>query len=358
MNALLRKLKDLKSDLCLTISLNTHRTAPDNLADPIALKQLIQQAESRLFEENYGEKKELQSLIERLKTLADTVDHQHNLEALVLFVNEDIAEYARLPIAVQNSVVIDQSFATRDLVRALHAQTGYYVLVLSQKEVRLIEAFNDKVVREFGKPFPIINDTLYSTLKADVANAPKQTNLTREFFNRVDKQLLESTADNPLPVLICAEESTLFEYHKVADKPERIIGQLIQSRLDLKAHHLVVDAWPIVSKYLQDRSAERLTELKTAIGAGKCLFDLNEIWSAIGQSRGQTLFVKSDFFQPAIIKDDKITPVDSEQHNQPDVIDDVLDEMMEEIFRFGGDVVFVEDDSLEEYGQVALITRY
>src|SRR5690554_732387 len=221
MNIKLKELKDIISESCVTIILNTHRTSPDNKKDSITLKNLIKEAEERLFADE--SKRNAKGLVERLKELESKIDHSHNLESLVLFVNEDIAEYTRLPIAVEERVVIDHTFATRDLVRALHLETNYYVLVLSQQKVRLLEAFNDKVVSEIGSPFPIENSQFYSTNKAELSNASRQTNLVAEFFNRVDKEVNKIRKDNPLPVLICTEESNYHEYLKVADQKQSII---------------------------------------------------------------------------------------------------------------------------------------
>ena len=49
MDNTLQLVKDITSDICITILLNTHRTKPDKLQDRIVLKNLIQQASSRLL---------------------------------------------------------------------------------------------------------------------------------------------------------------------------------------------------------------------------------------------------------------------------------------------------------------------
>ncbi len=189
MNITLKELKDIKSENCVTIILNTHRTSPDNKQDSLTLKNLIKEAEKRLIADEG--KRDAQTLVQRLLDLEAKIDHSHNLESLILFVNETVSEYTRLPISVESRVVIDQTFATRDLVRALHQETNYYILVVSQQKTRLIEAFNDKVVSEIGNPFPIENTQFYSTNKAELSNASRQTNLIAEFFNRIDKQRSE-----------------------------------------------------------------------------------------------------------------------------------------------------------------------
>src|SRR5690606_38134706 len=118
MNTQLKELKAITSEVCITIILNTHRTRPDNEKDDLVLKNLIKETENRRYAET--EKKYARKLMERLEDLASTIDHNQNLESLALFLNQDISRFIRMPVPVENRVVIDQSFATRDLIRAIH----------------------------------------------------------------------------------------------------------------------------------------------------------------------------------------------------------------------------------------------
>jgi hypothetical protein len=356
MNDTLKKLKDVQAECCITIILNTHRTKPDNKRDPIQLKNLLKEAEERLL--NDYDKRFARSHVEKMNQLAEGIDHEYNLESLVLFVNEDTAEYVRLPIAVEDRVVIDHTFATRDLVRAVHQQEAYYILVLSRDEARLIEAANDKVVQEVGDPFPFGKKGLYSTSKLDMTMAQGSDNLIEEFFNRVDKAFHTVWEKNPLPVLVCTEERNFHHYLKVADKTHLVIGHLTMSRLDYKAHHIVPEGWPIVQKANKERNDQRLEELQSAVGAGKFLSAPGDIWKAIHEGRGQTLFVQRGYFQPAIINGDAIELVELSEANRPGVVDDIIDEMIEANMRFGGDIVFLSQDQLQDFQGLALITRY
>ena len=130
MNKKLNELKKVNAENCVSIILNTHRTAPDSQKDVIALKNLIKEAEERLL--NSLDKKKAQAIVESLTKVESTIDHSHNLESLILFVNvdEQIAEYMRLPIPVVDRVIIDHTFATRDLLRAIHLTASYFILVL------------------------------------------------------------------------------------------------------------------------------------------------------------------------------------------------------------------------------------
>ncbi len=355
MNIILEKLKDVSADCCVTIILQTHRTFPDSDKDSIVLKNLIKEAEARL-QEGYP-KKIATDIIQKINDLAENINHRHNLESLVIFANENFIEFVRLPIHVENRVVIDTTFATRDLIRAIHQQVGYYVMVLSRDKARLIEAFDDKVVEEITDGFPVLNLDLKPAQGIEGSIANRKTNLNLEFFNRVDKELVEVLKANPLSVIICTEESNFAEYLKIADRKEKIVGHLNGNRMQEAAHHIVDAAWPIAKQLNEEKIQERLSELHQAVNTHNFFTDYNEIWRAVNDGRGKTLFVKQGYFQPARLKCDEIelvSPGNSIQGN----VDDIIDEMIERNLRSGGDTVFVHNGDLETFQGLALVTRY
>ena len=355
MKATLEKLKNLQSDCCVTIILSTHRTIPENEKDPIVLKNLIKDAELRLLKDY--DKSVANKLAKKLHTLADTIDHRLNLESLALFVNEDFAEFTRMPVNAENRVVIDKSFATRDLLRALHREAGYYILVLSRDEARVIEALSDKVVGEIKEGFPMINTDLKPSQRAETSIASRMGNLAEEFFNRVDKQLNELHKKKPLPVIIITEESNYPDYMKVADNKSMIAGKVYGNRMPAKVHQLVEAAWPVMKEVQSEKTAERLSELRDAVSSNTFMTDYNEMWQAINGGRGKTLFVKQGLFQPAILEDNKIQLVSNGDSDKANV-DDIIDELIEKNLEFNGDTVFIKGDGLDEFQGLALVTRY
>lgn len=354
MNPLLKKVKNITQEACLTIALNTHRTKPDNQKDAIVLKNLMKEAEERLLADY--DKRFALPIIEKLEKLSEKIDHNYNLESLIIFVNSDFAEYTRLPIAVEDRVVLDDNFATRDLVRAMHQTAAYYVLVISRQQARLIEAYNDKVVAEVKEGFPMQNE-LYVPDKLE-QSMQKDDKLVEEFFNRVDKQLWKTTKDHPLPVLLATETRNAEHYRKVTDKKDLIIGHINRMRDDEEPHHVVSDAWEVMLNLIKERNAARIAELKQAVSTGQFLSDFNDIWRAINEGRGQTLFVKQGFFQPALVAGHEVLLVDKLEREQQGVMDDVVDEMIELNLSFGGDTVFIKGDELENFQNLALVTRY
>jgi hypothetical protein len=357
MNHILKLVKDVISDTCITIILNTHRTKPDKLQDPLALKNLVNQAKMRL--QKLDDKEKSKHLIEKLEKLSYSIDHTYNQESLLLFVNESICTYTRLPISVGNRVVIDKTFATRDLIRAMHQETNYFILVLSEQQVRLIEAMNDKVVQEIGNPFPIINSHLFPTSKAEKKNAQIESNRLSEFFNQVDKEFNAIHYIHPLPLLICSEASNYHEFKKIADNEHLIFPVFIKgNHLSEKGQVIAKEAWKVVKKYIIEKENKRLDELEEAISKGNYISDLNEIWEAIPSGQIQTLFLEESLFQSAQIKENNLFLVGDDQRQSENVVDDIYDEIIEANMNHGGEIVFVPDGSLKKHNGFAAITRY
>ncbi len=353
----LKEFKNIKSDNCITIILNTHRTKPDYLKDSLALKNLVKEAENRLLDE-LGKRKAA-PLIKKLNKLVDEIDHSHNLESLMLFVNEDIADYTRLTLPVSDRVVIDNTFATRDLFRALRMETNYYVLVLSQGSVRLLEVLNDKVVIEFGNPFPMENTAVTNPNRQDLSNAPRLTNLLLDFFNRTDKEINKIHKINPLPVLVVATDENYHHLMKVADKKEVYYdGFLNQNKINAKDFAIAEAAWEVVHELVKKKNDTLKEDLKKAVSNNQFLSDTNDIWRGIHEGRVRTLFIEQGLFQPAVIENDQVVYVPESRRNEPGVIDDIYDEMIEANMDFGGDVVFLPKGELSEFNGLGAITRF
>jgi hypothetical protein len=347
MNELLKEVKDINQEACVSIILNTNRSKPDNLNDPIALKNLVKHAVDRLH--NDYDKHFVAPIIENINKVVESIDHLYNLDSLIIFANNNFAKYTRLSTKVEDRVVIDATFSTRDLVRSMNKESAYYILVINQDHARLIEANNDQVVEENKGVFPISNH---------LSNHRGQDSLIEEFFNQVDKKFLETTHDNPLSVLLATEARNATYYHKVADHKDSIIGEIHGNFRDTTAQEIVSEAWKMVSVWNKKNNLAQISALQQAVSEGKYVSDYNEIWSAIKEGRGQTLFVKTGFAQAAILKDNQLHLVSDDKRDDAGIIDDVIDEMVEQNLAFGGSTVFVEGEELADFQNIALLTRY
>lgn len=351
----LQTLKRIEGDPCVSILLRTHRTHPENAQDPINLKNLVTEAEERLLKDH--DKRHVWPILERIKAAVDSVDHSTNLEGLCVFANADMAEVVKLPVEVTDRVILDHNFATRDLMRALQSSAHYYILTVSGHKSRLIQAYGNDVVVEYGAQhiFPIEN-RMYSTHADQRAQAGVEENLMKEFCNRVDKAMQEVHAVHPLPIIVAGDERNTRFMLEVADNKAWYVGTIIGSPDDLKARELAEKAHAEVQRQRAERESRALEEVARAQSAGKLLDDVGDIHRALLEGRGDTLYVESGHFQPAMIEGDVVTL--KNDPTAPGVMDDIIDEMAENTLKDGGHVVFLPAGSLEKYRKVCLVTRY
>ena len=130
-------IQQIRTPPCVTITLPTHRTTPDNQQDPIRVKNLVNQAIDRTATE--FSKHEVEPLAVHLERLKEGIDYQAALDGLVLFANPDFARAVYLPFPLKERVVVGDAFYTRDLVFALNRTPRYWVLAFSEKPTRLYE---------------------------------------------------------------------------------------------------------------------------------------------------------------------------------------------------------------------------
>ena len=108
----LQQLGAEKNNPCVTISLNTHRSRPQNAQDKILLKNLLKEAEERVTKE--FDKKSVEGLLKKLSTIKDEIDVSSNLDSLHIFLSNDTKVVIKSPCkASSDRVNISTQFAIR-----------------------------------------------------------------------------------------------------------------------------------------------------------------------------------------------------------------------------------------------------
>ncbi|REC49569.1 baeRF3 domain-containing protein [Chryseobacterium pennipullorum] len=353
----LQKLAHETNEPCVSISLNTHRTFPENQQDEIVLKNLIKEAENRVIDE-YG-KRPAAAVLEKLENIAGKIDHQHNLESLHLFLSADTEEIIKSTWESRGNVVeVDEKFAVRPIIKAAVRAQEYLILVLTQSGTKLYEALNDSIVseiREDGFPFP--QNPFYIT-HSDVRSDAKQVdNQIKEYFNRVDKSVVEIHKKLNLNVVVISTADNFSKLLEVADMPQIYIGHQNKNYDSAEEHHIVEQAYEIVKAQQKEKRTLAIEEVKEAVAQGTVLTDLQEIYQAAIDGRGDLLIVHQDFEQPVKMIDERTFEY-VDDSKEPGVVDDIVSLISWDVFSKKGRVHFTHQDELLELGEIVLKTRY
>ncbi len=356
----IRLLQQIKGYPCVTITLPTHRTSPQNKQDLIRVKNLVKEAAVRLMGE--FTKREMQSLLTRLDELTENLDFRYLLDGLALFVNQDIARAVYLPFTLQERVVVDETFFTRDLVFAMNRTPRYWTLVLSEKPTRLFEGVRENFVEVKEDGFPMMHEGPGGAQSlpggVGVRKSAYRDERHRQFFRQVDEALKTFMQDDPLPLAVVGVDRYLAFFNELSSYKNDIITTLTGSHDKTSAHELGQLVWPLVKENFATRRLARLEELDKAIGERKFVSTVGEAWRLAGEGRGKLLLVEEDFHFPARLDDTGTHLLAADDPTAPDVIDDAVDEIIEMVLEKGGEVAFVENGQLETHQRIALILRY
>lgn len=356
-NQKLEKLAAEISNPCVTISLNTHRVHPANNSDGLLLKNLLKEAEDRLLA--MYDKRAVAPLLEKMANVLHDIEMRYNLESLHIFLSNLTNEFMRSSWPVnKNAVHISTRFAVGPLIKELSRSESYYILLLSQGGVRLYEAVNENISGEVkNENFPF-DETPYYIDTAEHASDPKLVDtMVREFFNIVDKALVKIHNETHRNCVVICTEDNYSRLLQVANKPSIYLGYAAVDYNNTEFTHIGLQSWAIIKELQRQRRAQAVLDVQKAVSKGTVLTDLQEIYQAALDGRGDLLIVNQDFFQPVQMTSERTFNV-VEDSSVPNVVDDITSNIAWEVISKKGKVVFTEQEQLHELGDIVMKTRY
>ncbi len=344
----------------LTITLPTHRTSPDNRQDRIRVRNLVKQASDRLAGE--FNKRDIAPLLEHLDAIVAQINYHYTLDGLAIFANQDFAAKFYLPFTLPERVVVADNFLTRDLVFAMNRTPRYWVLVLTEKPTRLFEGARDTLVEVKEGGFPVVHEGPGGATSLPggfgVNKSAYRDERHRQFFRTVDDLLKPFMAADPLPLAVVGVDRYQSFFNEVTSHKDFILATLQGSHARSSAHSLAGLVWPLVETGLAERRKQYLAELDKAIGERKVVSTVGEVWRLANQGRGALLLVEEDFHYLGRLDDSGIHLLPADDPDQPGVIPDAVDDIIETVLAKQGRVVFVPNGQLDIHQRIAMTLRY
>lgn len=340
----------------VSILLPTHRTFPDNRRDPIQLKDLLRDARTRLLGEFKA--RQVEPLLARLESLAAEVDHNRNLDGLALFASNETSEVFRLPFSVAPRVVVDKTFATRDLVFALNRSRRYRLLLINPRQTRLFEGGGENLaeVNEGAFQLESVEDTArrddaWWGVNRDAVHDARR----RRFAIEVAEALHPLQQADPLPLVVVGAEPWVSLFGDVARRADRVIGKIVGSFPTASARDLAQKANPVVDEWRARERRRVLGGLEAAVSANRYASGVDQVWRAVRRGQGATLLVEEGYHQPARVDPAGLMLQWADDATAPDVVDDIVDEIIEEVIARDGEVYFYPSGELASHQRIALI---
>lgn len=356
-NELLEKLANSHENPSVTISLKTYRTFPDCEKDNIRLKNLCKEAEERLVNE-FG-KRETAGIVEKMNRITETYDYRHSLDSLHIFLSDSVEEIVKSPWPVDvNKVHISDYFAVKPLIIMNDRVADYMILLLSKSGSKLYKANNDKIESEIENDvFPSTDNPFSVTSKVAQSDSGKMDSMLLEYFNQIDKEIVKVNRENGLKCLVVTTQENFTKLKKVADVPSIYIDYAPINYNDDSVHTIAKSAWEVIQNHQKSYRSEAIAEMQEAVNQGKVLTDLNEIYRAAKEGRGDLLIVYNDYLQPVkMIDEDSFDLIDDVTIHG--AIDDINSVIAKEVVSKKGRVIFTGQEEIKSLGNIALKTRF
>ncbi|MCZ2859854.1 baeRF3 domain-containing protein [Blastococcus sp. VKM Ac-2987] len=331
-------LQSVRADCCLSILASTTPSPRMTDTDLQRLRRLADRAAARLAE---GDVPDADLLRAALDEVVAGVARQATGSGIAVYVSPHLREVVRLPVPVSDRVVVDRTFATRDLVRALHRTPQHVVLLLSEGEARLLVGVADDLRPPPRTAFPLTAE-----------GAPLDA-----FLRRVDESLGTYLQLHPAPLVLVGAERVVGRFRRQSRNTARLAGALAANLTRAPVTALVPRIRQVLEAYLRSRQDEALEHLDRRRSRHAVVEGIGACWLAARRERPEMLAVEEGFTYPARLSPDGdfLTPAEDVEH--PDVVDDVVDELIETVLLRGGWIAFVDDGALAAHGRVALTVR-
>ena len=365
----------------VSIFLPTHRAGPETQQDPIRLKNLLGQAEEWLLDAGLRTPEAMARLEPASRLVQDGTFWQHQSDGLAVFVSSEVTYHYRLPLDFEELVVVADRFHLKPLLPLLSGDGSFYILALSQNDVRLLQGTRYRVGRVDleGAPTSLAEalrfDDPDKQLQFHTATGPTggkggrpaafhghggatkddKVDILR-YFHKVDKGLQELLAGEQAP-LVLAGVDYLLPLYREANTYSHLVEEGIEGNPDqLSAEELHQQAWAIVRPhFLKERevAADRFRQLA---GTDNASDKLALIVPAAHHGRVDTLFVAVDHEQWGAY-DPETNEIRLHQEVEPGD-QDLTDFAAVQVLLHGGSVYAVSAEQMPVEASLAALFRY
>ena len=355
--ALVGRLQAVRDYPCASVLMTTAPAPRMTARDAARLDRFVRTVGRRMVHE--APHHAVEPVIARLHRLTDDVRASRTGRGIALYASDEHDAAVVLPIPVADRVVVDPTFATRDLVRSLARHPRVRIVVASERSVRVLEGWSGQLgeVR-----IPGLDAAPARRARGDRGRAFGR-DLDRVRQARLGVQLrraAETVAGrhrrDPLPLVLAGVGRQVAAWKGVPAIADALIGTIPGNHDDTPVARLDGLSRAAVDQHLRSERREALAQL-VAAHPERCAFGVDAVWTAAGAGGVELLCVEDGFTYPARPARVGAGLELATRIDHSAVLDDAVDEIIEMVHRAGGRVVIVRDGALTNGDGIAALLR-
>lgn len=311
--------------------------------------------------ENYPERICI-PVLQKLQTAISSINFNSLKKSIVIFVSPIFSKTFHLEVQVEDKIIIDESFEIRDLVYARQESLKYLVLLITGRQAKAFIGNNDNLIKvKLNLPG---NTEAYDTDSPErVQNFPdpskRKEKLQEKFLRHVDNALTDILKTNKLPVFLMGVERLEGHFKRISVNANSIIKTVHGNYEDTSLAEIKNVLKPFIAAWKLETNRAILAEVEQAFSAKKLDTGIEAVWESVNEKNGRLLMVEKNFIYPADLSADKKYISKHEADNDSlTYLKDAVDEIIEKVILFDGEIRFVDEGLLSDYGRIALIRHY
>ena len=343
---------------CASVLMSTAPGSAMSAADAARLERLVAAAGRRLRTEVAHHP--IEPVLARLQRLAVDARSVATGQSVALFASFHHDAIVTLPVDVVDRVVVDPTFATRDLVRALAARPRFRVVVVSDATVRVLEGEPGALV-EVDRRVAALGASPAATRRArgrrDRVEGDRRRRRGATRLRQAAVAVRARHAADPLPIVVAGVTRQVAAWTSAFGSADAVVGTIAGNHDTTPAHRLDVLATPVIDDHLRRERRAALAQL-AATDPERSACGIDAVWSAAGAGRIELLCVEETFVYPARPDHARNRLQPDDDLDRPEVLDDAIDEIIETVRLGDGRVVTVHDGALAGCGRIAARLRW
>lgn len=381
----LKTLVEQSQSPCVSLYMPTYQVGTEVQQNPIRFKNLIKVAETLLHHDYQLRPPEATALLQAAMDLDEENFWQHQNRGLAIFVAENFFRYYQIPLECEELVVVSDRFHLKPLLPLLTEDSTFYLLALSQKQIRFFEGSRYDIQEiELEGIATNIDDALQydetakdgqfriSTSKGGTNNSFQHAGSFHgqgspdrdqhqldilQFFHQLNDGLQPYLQDQQAPLILAGVEYLLPLYQE-ANTHSNLVDIIIpiENVFVVDPRMLHDRAWPIIEPHVTQAQTAAIDRYQNLSGTEKISTDLDQVVPAAFYGRVDQLFVAV-----GVQEWGKFDPQDNQLQVHPEVEpgdEDLLNAAAVQTILNGGTVYAVEPEKVPGNAPLAAVFRY
>ena len=365
-------------DWCVSLFMPTHRLGRETEQDPIRYRNLLQEAEARLLDKGLRTPDVRAMLQPARDLLIDPAFWRRMSDGLAVYITREELYTYRLPLPFEELLVITHRFHIKPLLPFLANDGHFYILALSQNEVRLLEGTHHTVdeidlesipgslrqalqYEQYEKQLQVRGGgTVGGGGQAGMFHghdpSDEDKNRLLRWFNKLDGELRQFLTGEGSPLVLAGVDYLLPIFHAANTYPHLLEEGIPGNPEELIPATLHQRAWSLVEPIFRQAQEAARARYEARSSQGLTTNELKEALLAAQAGRVESVFV------PLGVQIwGRFHPETQVLHVHPEPApgdEDLLDQLAIQTLQNGGVVYAVPKDEVPNQANLAAIFRY